>query len=192
MGKNITPFVHRAFFRRNQQRAVFTLHPLTGKALHCQITLSYLRRRRLLHQRRMAHGSQRLGTGLQAERFHLAQERRNIAPQTQAGADHQKQHNQHKPSRGIHIVQAEEMINFRPERAKLHHIIRPRLILLQYRADNRRDAEYAQQRNSKPHRAEKSESRTPDQRYFLITCHEYEIFSARCENGHARVMFFTQ
>ena len=47
-----------------------------------------------------------------------------------------------------------------------------------------------QQRNSKPHRAEKSESRTPDQRYFLITCHEYEIFSARRENGHARVMFF--
>ena len=39
MGKDIAPFVHRAFFRRHQNRTVFTRNGFAAIALHFQITL---------------------------------------------------------------------------------------------------------------------------------------------------------
>ena len=39
MGKDIAPFVHHAFFRRHQNRAVFTRNGFTTVALHFQISL---------------------------------------------------------------------------------------------------------------------------------------------------------
>ena len=39
MGKDIAPFVHRTFFRRHQNRTVFTRNGFAAIALHFQITL---------------------------------------------------------------------------------------------------------------------------------------------------------
>ena len=166
MGEDVAPFVEAAFFCCNDEAAVLALPALHGEAGNFQVAFGNFGRGRGSEQGAVLHGGQRTGGGAQAEAFHFPQERWDVAPQAQAGGEHQECQNRHKPRRGIHIIQAEEAENLMPERPEFHHISHLGLILLQHRADHRSEREQREQRHGKAHGAEKGKPRPPQQRGF--------------------------
>ena len=130
MGKDIAPFVHRAFFGGNQNRPVLTANGFSLKTLHLQITFGNFGGNFYIQQRRMAHRRQRFFFDLFPKRLHFAPERRHIANQAQTGRDDQKEHNDNEPCRSIDIIQSQKTKNLHPKRSEFDQIIRLRLVLL--------------------------------------------------------------
>ena len=70
---------------------------------------------------------------------------------TQAGADDQKRQNQQKPPGAVNRIELERQKQLRPERTELVDVIGQRLMLLEYRANDRSNTDDRQQRNRKAH-----------------------------------------
>ena len=75
-----------------------------------------------------------------------------VAGNAQAGAGHQKRQNQQKPPGAVDRKQLRAGKHVRPEGTELVHVVDEGLMLLDHRADHRRDADHREQRNCEPHR----------------------------------------
>ena len=99
----------------------------------------------------MVEGAQAILTRVLAKVAHFAQKFRRVAINAQAGAHHQKQQNGDKPPGVVDRVERQRVEHGVPKLAELIDVVIDRLVLLEHRADNRRNHQHGEQANGKAH-----------------------------------------